>query len=1156
MRFDRLDLLRYGSLSNRSLSFRPGAKLHVIYGPNEAGKSTVLRALSDLLFGFANEVAGLHRFEPPHLRVGATLTRRDGASLSFRRRKGRKATLVSGSDDEKALADDILAPFLGSVSRRVFEQAFGMDSARLRQGGLEMTAGDGEIGRMLFSAASGFTGLTELRAKIETEADAIFGSRKSKDRSFYQALDRHEAARHSEKGNELRAHDWKRLTDEFRLVEAQLLALDGERLETKTRLDRLQHLRTVEPLVAEVDIELIALSQFDEISTVSDEVERRLAELLATLDTIAAQEATARDAFERIETELNSLSSEPLFLAQGDRILALFAQKGAYAQARSDIARVKAEVADFDLDLAGLGRRAGHIGSIEALVDTQPTDAQIAQLNTLVREGNELRRAAADLRQRLEQQAADLRRMERDDGAGEFRDVRALQERFAALQPDIRILQGEDQADVAAARIRLGIAEAKGRLIPPVVDLEILLSSPLPDEVELEKHRPALVAAADKVARSQERLVERCLERDEVTRQLQELESDGQLITRGMIEEARAVRDTALLEFRQGGPWDDVLSGTIVEADKLADGALSQAERTARHAQLALRLSRLESSVASGQIDLDAAQAHAEAMNSNFGLLFGHTGVQVLDIDQMAKWLRALTTIADKRRRLQEYEDECQLLLRRKAPVLSELTAIATELGLTDKFQGPLEAAVRVLAGKLDDLRKAWDDSRLAHARQENLRADIDDGEQKLNAAALRIETWRGQFLDACRTFGLHQEPTLEMAEAAIQVWKDIPRSHAERQNRQRRVDGMARDIEAFERNVMAVCEIVDPAIAKSAPETAVDLLHQRAVSAKSASERRDLLMQSRDRALADRGRIAQANDDVARDVEEILARLEVKADSRTLLDLLHQRSAVIGRLDECRRRLSLQSRGLAEPEIRNQLAHFDRFAAGLEIESLTASDSEQYEQFGRLKGRLAELGAIRDNLESGPSAEEAAFEKLAAEQDAQDLARQWAILKVASKLLSSSLERHRESQSDPLLLRAGEHFSALTKGSFTRLVQEFGDDDKVHIKAQRASGERIGPKALSEGAADQLYLALRLAYLEDYSSRNEAIPFVTDDVFQTFDDERKASGLTTLASSGHMFQPILFTHEGKIVEIARDLLGNDVDIIPFDRVAGLESVA
>ena len=61
---------------------------------------------------------------------------------------------------------------------------------------------------------------------------------------------------------------------------------------------------------------------------------------------------------------------------------------------------------------------------------------------------------------------------------------------------------------------------------------------------------------------------------------------------------------------------------------------------------------------------------------------------------------------------------------------------------------------------------------------------------------------------------------------------------------------------------------------------------------------------------------------------------------------------------------------------------------------------------------------------------------------------------------------------------------------------------------------------ALSEGARDQLYLALRLAYVEDYASRAEPPPFVGDDLFASFDDVRTAHGLRALAAIGETVQP------------------------------------
>ena len=50
MKILSLDLLAWGPFTDRSLRFTAGSEgLHVIYGPNEAGKSSALRALRALL---------------------------------------------------------------------------------------------------------------------------------------------------------------------------------------------------------------------------------------------------------------------------------------------------------------------------------------------------------------------------------------------------------------------------------------------------------------------------------------------------------------------------------------------------------------------------------------------------------------------------------------------------------------------------------------------------------------------------------------------------------------------------------------------------------------------------------------------------------------------------------------------------------------------------------------------------------------------------------------------------------------------------------------------------------------------------------------------------------------------------------------------------
>jgi len=179
-----------------------------------------------------------------------------------------------------------------------------------------------------------------------------------------------------------------------------------------------------------------------------------------------------------------------------------------------------------------------------------------------------------------------------------------------------------------------------------------------------------------------------------------------------------------------------------------------------------------------------------------------------------------------------------------------------------------------------------------------------------------------------------------------------------------------------------------------------------------------------------------------------------------------------------------------------------------------------------------------------GVGAEVALQQRRNAEAELVDAARAWTVLKLGAMLIGQVIDRHRASQQDPLMARAGGLFTTLTGGAFAGLGQDFDDDDTPHLVGQRASGELVSVAGLSEGTRDQLYLALRLAYLEDFAGRAEAVPFIGDDLFTSFDEDRTANGLAALATIGDRVQPILFTHHRHVVDIARSAIGSDVAVI------------
>ena len=119
-----------------------------------------------------------------------------------------------------------------------------------------------------------------------------------------------------------------------------------------------------------------------------------------------------------------------------------------------------------------------------------------------------------------------------------------------------------------------------------------------------------------------------------------------------------------------------------------------------------------------------------------------------------------------------------------------------------------------------------------------------------------------------------------------------------------------------------------------------------------------------------------------------------------------------------------------------------------------------------------------------------------------------------------------------------------LTLGRFEALRVDFGEDGTARLLAVRDRGEGVPVEGLSEGTADQLYLALRIATIEEHASRTEPLPLVCDDVFVSFDDARTGAGLRVLAELGTTTQTILFTHHTRVVELAREYLADRVQLI------------
>jgi uncharacterized protein YhaN len=176
--------------------------------------------------------------------------------------------------------------------------------------------------------------------------------------------------------------------------------------------------------------------------------------------------------------------------------------------------------------------------------------------------------------------------------------------------------------------------------------------------------------------------------------------------------------------------------------------------------------------------------------------------------------------------------------------------------------------------------------------------------------------------------------------------------------------------------------------------------------------------------------------------------------------------------------------------------------------------------------------------------AAQGAADRQAAFSEMTDIAEDYVSVRSAVLLLQWAVERYRREKQAPLLKRAGALFSVLTGGSFTDLQLEFDENNKMHLAGVRATGKTVSVSGLSTGTADQLYLALRVAAVEDFLDHGTALPFVADDLFINFDDDRAAAGFKVLGELAQKTQVLFFTHHQHLLNVANRAIGTDVPTI------------
>lgn len=1141
MRLERLDLLAFGPFTDLSLPLgAPG--VHIVCGPNEAGKSTALYALNQLFYGIDTRTVHDFVHDRRDMRLGAVVRGDDGTVVEFVRRKRAKNPLTA--PDETPLDESVLSRLLGGVSRDTFSAMFALTLEGLHRGGDELLAGGGEVGEALLSARSD-RALGALLSKLEEQRDELFRPR-GQQRVINRELREYADLERTTKNAQLLARDYE-----------QKVAVLEERQQREQELrDRLKDLRAQRSRTAALHQALPSLharaQQLRRIAELEAEGPLAPADFADRFPRLEEQSRTARETLAESEAALAAKQEELDRVAVDRRLLDAAAAVEELSRSRERIEADEKRLADLERRAARL-REEAHTLLGDVRPGTAVDDPAVTAVDRATRDRvGELADTYADLRPRLEDAREEVARQQRLHAAEQER-LEALPDPGdgAALAAALDALPAALLDEVAAAadtvhETAAALERIAGEAGWDPADCAALAAAPAPARDQVAAHRRRL----DQHGQARQRADEECArlraERDKERLRLAELARDETVPTEEALAEARQERETLWQQVRGGAAGPEAVAAyerAVGRADELADRALAGAQRIVERQRTRQRIAELEHRLERAEHEAAALRAAGEELARQWQALWPDPllpapGAEAAEtvLDRLAELRRSHEEHTAARRRLADRRE-------RAATHADQLRRALRDAGV-DVPQAADGADVVAVVRELEELAAAERDRRAQAARERaeqeqavwRRKQSLAEAEAKLDAVTARLRAWEEEWRTVAASLDapgdrlpkevLHDLD--QLAEAASRL--------AEARRLTAEAEELRAEVTAFHDRVGTVLDACGTPVPDSAPQRhlALDALLRRVEDNSAHEQRRRELTEEmatlREMARGAQARLEAAEAELARMRQETGAgstaqlRAAIERD-RQVRELRHAVALVEQSLAESwpggAREAEAAAAGVGRDELADRLAELDHEISVLDEEHLGAVRA--------VEAARGELAAADGSAQAAQAAQEREEVLARLTRHAEAHTR----LVLAHALLVRCMEEYRQAHQDPLLRRAEELFRELTLGRFRELRPETAEDGTTVLLARRATGELVDMKALSEGTRDQLYLALRLATVEDYVAAHQAMPFVLDDVFMTFDEERAAAGLRVLDALADRIQPVVLTHHGHLADLA-----------------------
>lgn len=1152
MRLRKLDLTRYGKFTDHSLDFGAAVAgspdLHVVYGLNEAGKSTAFAAYLDFLFGI-EERSRFNFLHPyPAMQIGASVEF-DGTEHKLFRVKQRTNSLLD--EHGQPVNDAVLSAPLAGLSRDAYRTMFSLDEKSLEDGGNAIIQSKGDLGEMLFSASAGLAGLSQTLAATAEAANLIY---KKRGRTTQLAELKQSLADLKAQRDEVDtlASAYSNLVATSK--QAQLAYDDAmsDLVTSRTRHNELLRVMRALPLAGEHAQVKSKLAGFAQLPHPPKEWVSELPQLTRDQTRIQTQIDGVEKELARLQGEIDLIVVDEQLGHLADRIVALEDGRARFRTAENDLPRRRAALAEQDAVLSAiliaLEQRgntnpeelllpATMVGSLRELIETR--SGIDAMLQTATRE-------LAKAGQLLERAEEEHTKLSASAGVIDEATTTAIETALTRLQ------RSDHQARLRVAErdrgpLSLNYDNLLSSLQPWSGDASDLRSIATPEPKQIESWHNDALQIDKRLGTQKDRLRDLVTSQRDTKARIEAIRISAGISDDTEARQTRMARTEAWEEHRKhlSVATAEVFEQKMRADDEINETRLAHSRDVAELRQFTQALSIDNATIMREEELLAETEANRDQLSSRIRAALPPT-IEVSVDDTVEDLLMRLERWSNGRKATllawDALEQVNEDIRQSKAELDGEVAALVDALhvaGTEDvdmTSSAALMQAASTLLSQTHDLRSEMVAAATNRVARQN---ELAERQRDFNDADTATKLWEGNWTDAlAKTWFGASHPSVAQVREILKVLVELPAALRERDQMAQRIANMEEDQVAFRAEVGDILNALGHAFDPAQCLSAAEVLAKRAEAAQQAQQIFAIKTEEKTR----------LSDNLRRLEQELAIHDACKSELTGFfgVETLSDVSIHMEQVAE-KQRLEHRLADLADQIVRElRVATFEEAEAllgDIDIAAVETEAAEHSARMGDLEERtkllFADLTRAKDKLEQVGGDDAAA--RIEAQRrtiflEIEDLAQKYLRLKTGTMAAESALHLYRDKHRSSMMKRASQAFSLITRGEYSGLSAKPEKDKEILIGVPKAGGSKMSD-AMSTGTQFQLYLALRLAGYQEFAQVRPSVPFIADDIMETFDEPRSEEVFRLLAEMATIGQVIYFTHHRHLCDIAQKVV-------------------